>query len=541
MIWRIFTNSSMPICAILDRVPSLLHSGGMHELSRTAGGISVDHERRTALAKMIAGSVGLTYLDRIHATSVTPQSTSVRSDIELLAADHFNAKSFGARGDGSTDDTVALQNWINFLVANQKRGLLVAGTYLISRPLNVPSGNQWAITGDNAGSTRIVQISDNVPILNIGSTGSKPLIHSWRISDIEFDYANIQPASNENANPIIFSQMVFEFSLLRLRFINGSYAIKVKPGVGGPWGGVWDELVFGNGLTAGAMKWAGCLNGVPNNKWGRFFVDCKNMVGPVFMNIRGYNWIIDTIEFVAAQQGATLFSIDPGSMCTIGAVKLENGTYRNPTNLVSIGPGAHVQISQFSISGNAMVLNPTFGTLTLFATSVGGPTGSFEIDTLVASATEFGGNVFVISGLRGPLRIRNLVFDKNPWKICDNGSTATGDTLTIDQYKNDRVSSNIGDKNYSVQLGVPNILSFESKFSMPRFLDLPAEDNSMFSGLYYEIRLYGSVNGENTLTIRCAGMTKFVAKTDKVVIRFSWRRASTSTASWIMTAYQPLP
>lgn len=501
----------------------------------------MDQERRTALAKMIASSVGLTYLNRIPTALATPQSTSGHPDIELLAADHFNAKSFGARGDGSTDDTVALQNWINFLVENQKRGTLVAGTYLISGPLNVPSGYQWAIIGDNAGSTRIVQIADNVPILNIGSTGSTPLIHSWRISDIEFDYANIQPASNENANPIVFSQMVFEFSLTRLRFIKGSYAIKVKPRVGGPWGGVWDELVFGSGLTGGAMKWAGCLNGVPNNKWGRFFVDCKNMVGPIFMNIRGYNWVIDTIEFIAAQQGATLISIDPGSVCTIGAIKLENGIYRNPTKLVSIGPGAHVQISQFSISGNAMVLHPTTGALTLFATSVGGPTGSFGIDTLVASATEFGGNVFVISGLRGALRIRNLVFDKNPWQICDNGSTATGDTLVIDQYKNDRVSNNVGDANYIVQLGAPNIVSFESKFSKPRVLDLPADNNAMFSGLYYEIRLYGAVNGENTLTIQCAGMTKFVAKTDKVAIRFSWRRASTPATSWIMTAYEPLP
>jgi hypothetical protein len=501
----------------------------------------MDLKRRLYLARLTAGSLGFVFLDGKCAES--PDNRNATDSPHLCAplATDLDAKSFGAIGDGKTDDTAALQQWIAFLVKNRKRGRLSAGDYRISGPLKVPSGNEWAIDGDLAGGTRIVQLADNVPILDIGTTGNRPLIHTWRIADIEFDYLNDQPASNEQANPIVFSQMACEFSLTRLRFARGSYAIKVRAGIGGPWGGSWDDLVFESGLTAGAMDWAGCLNGVPNNKWGRFFVDCKNMSGPVFKEVRGYNWIVDTIEFIAAQRGAQLLSIAAGSMVTFGALKLENGVYRSATDLIRIATQAHVQIGQFFIGGNEMVLHPETGALTLFAAASGGPTGSFDLNTLVASATELGGSVFVLNGAKGPLRIRNMTLDRHAWQVCDNVTSSTGDTLTLDQYKNDRVSNDIGDRSYTVALGSPNILSFESAFSEPRTLDLPTATNDMFNGLYYEIRLYGAVSEKNALTIRCDGVTKLVAKTDKVALRFVWRRAPAPAAAWILTSYEPLP
>jgi hypothetical protein len=188
-----------------------------------------------------------------------------------------------------------------------------------------------------------------------------------------------------------------------------------------------------------------------------------------------------------------------------------------------------------------MVLHPARGAITLFATGVGGPTGTFDLDTLVANATEFGGDIYVISGAKGNLRIRDMSFDANPWQICNNGSTTTGDTLTLDQYKNDRLSDNLGDASYAVTLGDPNILSFETPFTSPRTLDLPDVANRLFNGLYYEVRLYGAVNGSNTLTIQCGGKKKFVAHSDKVLMRFSWRRNATAAAGWMMTQYEPLP
>lgn len=501
----------------------------------------MDFKRRAYLARLAAGSLGFAFLDGKCAASTFDRETSGSHHIPAFSGTDANAKRFGAIGDRKADDTRALQEWIDYLVLYRRRGTLYGGEYLISEPLRIPSGHEWAIQGEFAGSTRIIQSSDNVPIFDIGTTGSKPLIHTWRIADIEFDYAKDQPASSEHANPIVFSQMACEFSLARLRFARGSYAIKVKPGIGGPWGGSWDDLVFESGLSGGAMQWSGCVNGVPNNKWGRFFVDCKNMVGPVFNDVRGYNWVVDTIEFIGAQRGAQLCTIAAGSVVTFGALKLENGVYRKATDLIRIATNAHVQIGQFSIGGNALVLQPETGAVTLFATASGGPTGSFALDTLVAGAAQFGGRVFLLSGARGPMRIRNMSLDDHQWHVCDNLATPTGDTLLLDQFKNDRVSANIGDTNHTVALGGPNILSFESPFSEPRTLELPTSTNDMFNGLYYQLRLSGAVNAENTLTVRCDGVTKFVAKTDNVEIRFTWRRGPRPAANWIMTSYEVLP
>ncbi|MCR4469385.1 hypothetical protein [Burkholderia sp. SCN-KJ] len=489
--------------------------------------------RRLAIKALVAGAglaaSGAKSADMVAAGQLSP------------ITEEFGAARFQARGDGKTDDTAALQQWINYIVANKKRGTLGSRTYLISTSLDIPAGYSWAIDGDIVGGTKIIQKADNVPIFNIGATGPTPLTHSWRISNIEFDYANEQPASNESANPILFSQMVCEFSLTNLRFSRGSFAISVKPGVGGPWGGQWDGLVFAGGLSGGAMQWTGCKNAVPNNKWGRLFVDCHKMVGPVFKDIKGYNWVIDTIEFIAAQRGAQLMSIQAGSVCSIGAMKLENGIYRKVGSLLSIATGSHIKIDQFNIGGNAMVLHPQDGPLTIFSTGVGGPTGSFDLNTLVAGATDFGGNVFVIGGAKGQMRIHSMTLDNHPWQICDNVSTPTGDALTIDQFKNDRATQNIGDRDFSVSLGDPNIMSFESEFSEPRTLELPSAANKMFGGLYYEVRLYGAVNGNNTLTIRSGQKTIFVAKSDKFSMRFVWRRNAVGANGWIMTRYEALP
>jgi hypothetical protein len=289
------------------------------------------------------------------------------------------------------------------------------------------------------------------------------------------------------------------------------------------------------------MRWTGCVNGVPNNKWGRFFVDCQNMTGPVFKDVRGYNWVVDTIEFIAAQHGAQLLSIQAGSVCTIGALKLENGTFLKAATLIGIDSGASVTIGQFSIGGNAMNLHPDHGAITLFATALGGPTGMFELGTLSANATSFGGNVFVISGAKGDMRIRDVFFDDHPWQLCDNSATLTGDTLTVAQYKNDRLSENLGDANHTIVLGDPNVLSFETPFSSPHILELPSAANQMFNGLYYEVRLYGAVNGGNTLTITCGHHKKMVIGQDKIVIRFEWRRNADAATGWIATQYDALP
>lgn len=74
-----------------------------------------------------------------------------------LPEDSVNVKDFGAKGDGITDDTIAIQNAIN---AGKAGIYFPSGTYITSSPLMIPSGTK--IIGASQKSTIISNTSSDV-------------------------------------------------------------------------------------------------------------------------------------------------------------------------------------------------------------------------------------------------------------------------------------------------------------------------------------------------------------------------------------------
>jgi len=458
-----------------------------------------------------------------------------RSLLSWLLDQPVDAKAFGATGNGVTDDTAALQAWLTYVIANNRRGLLPQGNYLISAALTIPTSQNWAIQGE-AGGTTITQNTNNVPILNFGASGSATS-YGVHLSDITFTYANTQAVANTAANCIFFNTMWFHVTMERLTFNAGYYGIGLLSGVGCPWGCYWNDLVFGGTLSGGAINWNGGVNATPNNVWGRFTVTAASMAGPIFNQIRGYNWTIEAIEILSVTN-AQLMNTQAASVLTIGAIKLEVYSYTAAYNLLDFTGNGHIRINQFNLGGTTGVLNPASGTINIFNQGGSTGTGYLELGTIVVGATTLGSNVYIL-GAVCPTRLKDLSTDANSWQLSNFASSTTLNTLTVDRWKNDELSpTDNGDANYTATLGDPNIIRFETALTAPRTIALDSVGNNLFSGMYREFRIKGAINGSNTITISC-NSTTLVTLTADCVIRFTFSRIDAAHISncWKVTKY----
>ena len=111
-----------------------------------------------------ASALALVAATQANATNTNFEATLFKSTSGNTARDEadrwndwFNVKDFGAKGDGSTDDTTAIQSAITAIAATTlKSGRLYfpqsSGAYVISACINLSSLNEITIEGDGYGS-----------------------------------------------------------------------------------------------------------------------------------------------------------------------------------------------------------------------------------------------------------------------------------------------------------------------------------------------------------------------------------------------------
>ena len=93
--------------------------------------------------------------------------------------DYVSVKDFGAKGDGVTDDTVAIQ-----VAFNAGVGYFPNGTYLISSALNIPTN--LCVYGESRASTIISSSTADINLIQASYTGDYPTIVQNKISNISF-------------------------------------------------------------------------------------------------------------------------------------------------------------------------------------------------------------------------------------------------------------------------------------------------------------------------------------------------------------------
>ena len=123
-----------------------------------------------------------------------PGVTAVARTVQARLRDVVSAKDFGATGDGSTDDTAALQAAINYAVANGRDLYIPDGTYIVNQltynstsyalmPSIYGSGRNQTIIKKKAGSTVGA-------LLTIGSFAATNFMANVTIEGITFDGLN---------------------------------------------------------------------------------------------------------------------------------------------------------------------------------------------------------------------------------------------------------------------------------------------------------------------------------------------------------------
>ena len=135
-------------------------------------------------------------------SNYTPSFTNaINRLINTRLEDNINAFDFGAKGDGTTDDTAALQNAINYCIANGGKELVInAGVYLITNSITATIDAQFEQLHIKGNGNVILKCSPTTSLslsfLNITITtnhyasGYSTGAPRCSIKNIEFAYAN---------------------------------------------------------------------------------------------------------------------------------------------------------------------------------------------------------------------------------------------------------------------------------------------------------------------------------------------------------------
>lgn len=101
----------------------------------------------------------------ISQSPVISTGTTEPRDLSDRFSDCLNVRDFGARGDGITDDTEAIQKAINVSVIKKASCFIPSGDYLISKDIYLPSN--CCVYGDGRNATKI-HVSQSSPIVTDG-------------------------------------------------------------------------------------------------------------------------------------------------------------------------------------------------------------------------------------------------------------------------------------------------------------------------------------------------------------------------------------
>lgn len=189
-----------------------------------------------------------------------------------------DAGDFGAVGDGSTDDTTAIQKAINHALTRKCKVVIPSGTYKITTALDCrpTSGDNFAgIEGDGVEKTIIKQSATNTPIMRVW--GRYQSYEQFSLS-----YATQAPLTDTSSIALQLEDQVY-FNSFRNLLISGGYK-----GIGSVEGSdssnlamvfscTFDCMRFLNHQYAAISMGGAAGGGATQNNWGNIYCSNANL------------------------------------------------------------------------------------------------------------------------------------------------------------------------------------------------------------------------------------------------------------------------
>ena len=329
----------------------------------------------------------------ISASTTIPYTSSVTGSIQRTVYakldDILSVKDFGAKGDGTTDDTAAIQTAINYAAANSKTIYIPKGSgyYQISSSVSVTGnvGRGFGIVGDGI----IEQVTDNTPILVLNGLYQ----NSMKFDGITLRYKNTQPSTNTAA---ICLQILgatsgpfyttYNSQFINLRF-SGCYAGIKQEAHEAFWGNRLETIVFSN-ISGSSIDLSYFSEGSqPNNYFGNIYVYPTTNTDTVF-KLHNMNEL--TLENIEVNQISNVKMLEIVNSRNVLArnIREEGGSFNlNYTGLILISGVEGFSLTGFEIQ--SVTFNPANYN---FAFRDASPSGSRRFDVSKVSLESVTGN-----------------------------------------------------------------------------------------------------------------------------------------------------
>lgn len=338
---------------------------------------------------------------------------AVQQTVTNVFSNTVFVKDFGAKCDGSTIDTTAIQAAIDFAdtLAGGKMIQFPNGTCLVNTTLLVKNtSGGFGMRGTGSATTTLQSTATNIPILQF----KMPLLHDFYLTDMRIGFSTPQSSSNTLAHAIRVGDdtpgdnpMVFNSHFENLTFYNAYHGIDVT-GNGTIWGDTFRSIVAEGSMSGSTILHNPSTTGAVRNHFEMFY-NSQSIAEPQFK----VNLCIDcTFTNIESNNGLNNIISLGGDTGTVNDMHVEALTLTS-ANAIAIDL-INSQLSINGISANANVqANPGVGNNVYFI-GTSNAQGFFSLDRIgLSGVTVTSGNIYILHTPFQPPSGKNLWYAKN--------------------------------------------------------------------------------------------------------------------------------